>query len=105
MGRRAVGTGAVQEVRLSSMPMPRDDCDRKTMSHLREDTLRMSGRGVPVLRPKPLCMQEKGKSEARRRQRACYPAHDVHDLLAPRRHTDLRKAVHGVIVRQTAGVL
>src|SRR6266704_2007328 len=105
MGRRTAGTRAVQEVRLSPMPVPTGDSDYKTMSHLREDTLRMSGRGVPDLRPKPLRLQEKGKSEARRRKRACYPAHDVHDLLAPRRYAHLRTAVHGVIVRQAAGVL
>ena len=46
-----------------------------------------------------------GQGEACRRQRTHHPAHDVHDLLAPRRHADVRPAVHGAAVRQAAGVL
>src|SRR5450432_2208743 len=54
MGRRAVGTGAVQEVRLSAVPMHKGASDHKTMSNLRKDTMRMYGRSVPDLRPKSL---------------------------------------------------
>ena len=45
------------------------------------------------------------KVQARRRQGAHHPAHDVHDLLASRRHANVGPAVHGNAVRQAAGVL
>ena len=45
------------------------------------------------------------QSQARRRQGPHHPAHDVHDLLAPRRHADVRAAVHGNALRQAARVL
>ena len=51
------------------------------------------------------CVQEEGEGEARRRQGAHHPAHDGHDLLASRRHADVRAAVHGNALRQAAGVL
>ena len=52
-----------------------------------------------------LRLQEECEGQARRRQGAHHPAHDVHDLLASRRHADVRAAVHGIAVRQAAGVL
>jgi type I restriction enzyme R subunit len=45
------------------------------------------------------------QGQARRRQSAPYPAHDGDQLLAPRRHADVGRAVHGSPVRQAAGIL
>ena len=45
------------------------------------------------------------QGQTRRRQSPHHPAHDVHDLLAPRRHADVRAAVHGTALRQAARVL
>ena len=45
------------------------------------------------------------QGQARRRQGAHHPAHDGDDVLASRRHADVRAAVHGNAVRQAAGVL
>ena len=45
------------------------------------------------------------QGQTRRRQGPHHPAHDVHDLLASRRHADVGAAVHGTALRQAAGVL
>ena len=49
--------------------------------------------------------RQKNQGQTRRRQGAHHPAHDVHDLLASRRHADVRAAVHGNALRQAARVL
>ena len=61
----------------------------------------------PVCGQRPVRVQqeEEGEGEARRRQGAHHPAHDVHDLLASRRHAHVGAAVHGDAVRQAARVL
>src|ERR1700682_3454396 len=84
--------------------MHKDDSDRKTMSRLRKDTLRMSGR-LPDLRPKPLRLQEEGEGQARRREGADNSAYGKHHVLASGRNSYFCTAVHGITVRQTAGVL
>ncbi len=68
-------------------------------------SVRVSQRALRVLRPAPLRLPAKGEGQARRRERACHSAHDVHGLLASRRYAHVRPAVHGVAVRQIAGVL
>jgi type I restriction enzyme R subunit len=69
--------------------------------------VRVPERAVPGLWPAPLHLPEtqKSQSETGRRQGAQHPAHGGHDLLASRRHADVGAAVHGIAVRQTAGLL
>src|ERR1035437_3245164 len=105
MGRRAAGTGTVQEVRLSPLPMRK--AIAATMFRLRQAAVRVSERGVRGLRPASMRLQkeDEGESEACRRKRARHSAHGMHHVLAPGRHTYVRQAVHGVVIWQTAGVL
>src|SRR5712664_886053 len=50
-------------------------------------------------------VQEKGESEAGRRERACHTAHGIHHVLAPERDTHVGTAVHGTALWQAAGIL
>ena len=66
----------------------------------------MSRRSRPASRrrsPRPRPAEDQGQT--RRRQGPHHPAHDGDDLLASRRHADVRPAIHGNAVRQAARVL
>ena len=54
--------------------------------------------------PAEYVKRQKNQSETCRWERAHDPAHDGHDVLAPRRHADVRAAVHGNAFRQAARV-
>ena len=55
--------------------------------------------------PEPGPRPPEDQSETRRRQGPHHSAHDGDELLASRRHADVRAAVHGNALRQAAGVL
>jgi hypothetical protein len=42
-----------------------------------------------------VCVQKKSKSERGGRKSTQYPTYGLHNLLAPRRHSDVRTAIHG----------
>src|SRR4051812_25693314 len=46
-----------------------------------------------------------GQGQARRWQGTDDPTHDGNELLAPRRNTDVCRAVHGVAIREAARIL
>jgi type I restriction enzyme, R subunit len=56
-------------------------------------------------KPEPGPRPQKIKVKLADGNRPDHPAHDGHQLLASRRHADVRAAVHGNVVRQIAGVL
>ena len=59
----------------------------------------------PAVRRSTTATPEEDQSQTRRRQSPHHPAHDGDDLLAPRRHADVRAAIHGDAIRQAARVL
>jgi len=59
----------------------------------------------PVCGQRPCVCKKKAKVKLADGKERAIQHMVCHDILAPRRHTHFRTAVHGVIVRQTAGVL
>src|SRR6267378_5485117 len=104
MGRRAAGAGSLPEVRLSSVPVREGPA--AAMPGVREKPVRMPEGAVPGLRAAPLRVQKEAtrKSETRRWQSARDSAHDVHHVLARGRIADVRTAVYGTAIRESAGV-
>ena len=97
-----IGAGTVSKVRRASLCVRSEAAG--AVPGLRQESVRMSERAMPDMRPASMRLQEKGQGEAGRRQGAQHPAHDGDDVLASRRHADVRPAVHGNAVWQAAGV-
>src|ERR1035437_4784008 len=89
------------------LPLPMCKAFAATVSSLRKGTVRVRERALRGLRSAPMRLreEEKGKSEACRRQGSCHPTHGMHHVLAPGWYSYVRPAVHGIVVWQTAGVL
>src|SRR6516162_1459900 len=95
----------MQEVWLSPLPMREGATTTATVPGVRQRPVRVPRGGMPSLRSPPLRVHQKDKSEARRWERALHSAHGVNDLLAQRWDTNIRTAIYGAAVRETARFL